>query len=418
MIFFILIVEGFISIYIEILAIRQLIPFIGTNVINTSIIIGAFLLALSFGYAKGGQVQKDFYKVLAKNLFIVLFLFGIGFSYFFLEALYYVLGNKYLFLIGFSFLILGPIVFFIGQTIPILSNLFKEKTAGELSGKILFLSTFGSFLGSIGTSLLLINIFGVSYSIIFIIILISILIYLLRKDLSIFLLSFILVFFNSFSFFIKDNLYSNISIVDENQTKFLILNRSMSSSYDGNESTFWYAKKIKEFITEKNKNILVAGAGGFTLGINDKNNKYTFVDIDKDLKEVSEKYFLKKNINGVFIPKGIREYLREGKKFDIIISDVYQNTTNIPPYLTTKEYYLLLKDSLNSKGYVLFNIIQDPLFRDSFSRHMNNTITSVFNCIVIPKSFKKRTNVIYKCYPKKDNSIYTDNLTNLLEFDH
>lgn len=50
----ILILEGFVTISVEILTIRQLIPFYGNSVIITSIIIGIFLLFLAFGYWRGG----------------------------------------------------------------------------------------------------------------------------------------------------------------------------------------------------------------------------------------------------------------------------------------------------------------------------------------------------------------------------
>ena len=46
-ILFIIFLEGFVSISVEILAIRQLIPMVGNSVIVTSLIIGIFLLFLA-----------------------------------------------------------------------------------------------------------------------------------------------------------------------------------------------------------------------------------------------------------------------------------------------------------------------------------------------------------------------------------
>ena len=46
------------------------------------------------------------------------------------------------------------------------------------------------------------------------------------------------------------------------------------------------------------KQILVLGAGGFTLGRDDDVNNYTYVDVDKTLLPLSEKYFLNKKLGG------------------------------------------------------------------------------------------------------------------------
>ena len=56
LLFLIIFIEGFVSVAVEILTIRQLIPFAGSNVVVTSLIIGIFLLFLSIGYWRGGKV--------------------------------------------------------------------------------------------------------------------------------------------------------------------------------------------------------------------------------------------------------------------------------------------------------------------------------------------------------------------------
>src|SRR6185295_429791 len=59
------------------------------------------------------------------------------------------------------------------------------------------------------------------------------------------------------------------------------------------------------------KSILVIGAGGFTLGLEDKKNDYTYVDIDPSLKDISEKHFIDQKLgpNKRFIPEDARAYL-------------------------------------------------------------------------------------------------------------
>jgi len=52
-------------------------------------------------------------------------------------------------------------VFVASQTMPILTELIDETSKGKAAGKILFASTIGSFFGSVLTSILLFQIFGV-----------------------------------------------------------------------------------------------------------------------------------------------------------------------------------------------------------------------------------------------------------------
>lgn len=47
---------------------------------------------------------------------------------------------------------------------------------------------------------------------------------------------------------------------------------------------------IKKLPEDKVSNVLVLGAGGFTIGIDDERNQYTYLDIEKTYKK-----FLKKS---------------------------------------------------------------------------------------------------------------------------
>jgi spermidine synthase len=435
-IFAIILLEGLVSISVEILAIRQITPFVGSNIINTSCVIGSFLLFLALGYRKGGQIYKNHFDILNKNLLISQFFITAGLSYMFLSNLYKVTTNPYLFIMIFSVFVVGSIVYLLGQTIPILSNFFKDKSIGEISGIVLFLSTFGSFLGSIGTATIAINFIGVNNTIILvtsIVFIVNFLIFFYTKKRIYLMLSLTLVGLSLImnpKIFIVSNNYSDISIEEIksiNEIRFVV-NRSSSSSLamDTKEhSTFWYIKQLEAYIKIGTKNIdegvdiLVAGAGGFTLGLNDKKNRYTFVDIDKDLKEVAEKHFLKREINGEFVVSSIRNYLKTSKKkFKYIILDTYSNRITIPPFHTTQEYMLEIKELLTKDGEALFNIICNSDFSSAYGRNINNTITSVYNCIILPQQYSshQKVNMLYLCKPKPNNIIHRDNYMNLFNF--
>jgi hypothetical protein len=98
---------------------------------------------------------------------------------------------------------------------------------------------------------------------------------------------------------VSDDAYNIIRVVDvPNEDSVLLeMNRSSFSKWSHDpEKRFANVKYIEEnFITPISapghppRDILIIGAGGFTMGLRDTVNNYTFVDIDTALKDVSEK---------------------------------------------------------------------------------------------------------------------------------
>jgi predicted membrane-bound spermidine synthase len=448
-IFIIIFLEGFISIGIELLAIRTTIPYIGSNIVNTSIIIGIFLLFLSLGYYYGGTIKDKFEEKLLQNLTKAAFIFVIGTNVIFLDTFFLMLFknvNPIFSLMIYNLIIIGPIIFLLGQTIPIVINFLNIDNISKTNSIVLFLSTLGSFLGSILTTLLLFNFFGVDYTIfifafVFVLLICLILFLLWNQKIikqtiyiaryifgSIFIIyiSFTNIIINKY---IYQNNYSSTQIMEHNSIKYLIINNSLSASFnkETNNSEFDYIKFIQNEIQNNSKynnhglNILIIGSGGFTISLPDTKNNYTYIDIDKNLKEEVEKHFLKSQINHNFIGEDIRKYLLYTKeKYDIIVMDVYNNNHTIPQYLITKEFFENINKHIKDDGKIYLNIISN--LNSKYANHINQTINKTLNCysfvlhydnysITIPN---KDYNIIYNCN-KNDNIIYTDNLTNILE---
>ena len=132
---------------------------------------------------------------------------------------------------------------------------------------------------------------------------------------------------------------------------------------------------------DKEYNILVLGAGGFTLGINDTRNKYTFVDIERTLKDVSEKHFLNKKLteNKTFIVDDASQFLKNtNEQYDFILLDVYSNSYQVPESLITVEFMERLKARIAPNGIIAMNMIVSPEFHDKYSRVFDNTFHHVF----------------------------------------
>ncbi len=435
LLFLIVLIEGFISIGVEIFAIRQVVPYVGSNILNTSIIIGVFLLFLSFGYYKGGTIVKDFEKILLNNLINSSILVSLGLSSLYLSwhfSLFENIGNIYG-LIAFVFLVVAPITYLLGQTIPIITNFIKYNDNSKINGTLLFLSTVGSFVGSILTSTVLLNYLGVQNTLLVYVFMLCILIFILQKYINlnkiyfysrvalIFLITLIVNFRDIYGY---SNEYSNVNLYeDKNKVRYLNINNSFSSSFNPvtKNSNFKYILKMQDYIKsideKKSKNILVIGAGGFTISLNDKINKYTYIDIDEDLKDFSEKYLLKQKINGKFLVDDIRYHFTKDKtKYDIIVLDAFSNNITIPTFLLTQNFFNQIDKHLNTDAILLINFIGSPKFKNAYSRHFNQTVNTLFNCTVEPLEYNiSRTNIIYSCVSKIDNVVYTDNKINVLE---
>ncbi|MGE3318223.1 MAG: fused MFS/spermidine synthase [Candidatus Berkiella sp.] len=446
LLYVIILIEGFVTISLEILTLRQMIPFVGNSVTVTSLIIGVFLLFLAYGYRQGGKVDEHFIPVLTRNFCIAAVLLGIGLSYPFIDI--YFLVYKKLFnatlmggLLIYLLCITAPLVYLLGQTVPITMHLHKNQDkVGLIGGNVLHVSTIGSFLGSVLTTLILMHYFGVAQTVFVNFCLLFILVIFLNLR-ELLLTPILLLFFCSFiviavnidfgkAAFIMSNNYGNYSVEDNEEYynthgKVLMINRSGSSYLNTEKKAFPYIELIKRILFDDlkltNKEILVLGAGGFTIsaqGAHD--NHFTYVDVDPELPDLVKKHFLEK-IQGQVVIQDARQFLLvNSKKYDVIIIDTFSNRLSVPTHLLTKEYYELMASRIKPEGYAIFNVVANPLLNDKYAKRMDNTIRSVFgSCMAIPTKYAdQNSNIIYVCHKNiNDNLIYIDN-SNKVDFDH
>ncbi len=433
----IILIEGFVTISAEILTIRQILPIAGGSVIVTSLIIGIFLLFLAYGYRKGGEYEGDYINILKKNFTLAAFWLGIGLSYAFIHLFFTVFHATHfnhilIILTTYLLLVTAPLVYILGQTVPITMNLIrKEHSMGATGAKILHLSTIGSFLGAIITSVVLMNFLGVAWTVainyIGLMLLTLLLIQTKNKELlRIMVLSLGLVLTYAFNVYTEKqlfsltNVYANYQVVATNQGKILLTNESPSSYINQQKKAFPYIELIKSFLFTDlkvtNKDILVLGAGGFSLSAeNTFGNRFTYVDIDKDIESVVKSHFLDK-IEGQLVVNDARYFLNSTKnQYDVIFSDVYSSAKTIPTHLLTHEYFAAVNQVLRSQGIAVINIIAKPTLEDDYSQKVDNTIRSVFHhCMVIPTRYTSEVNnILYFCQknPKLNaRSLFTDDL--------
>lgn len=434
----ILLIEGFITISVEILMMRQLLPFFGGSVIISSVIIGFFLLFLALGYWRGGFYTHAILPRLNRNFTLSLFWLGIGLSYSFINVFTYFTLNK----LGLSFLlslslylclILAPIVFFLGQTIPLTTNLFNQSHGvSKISGVALFLSTIGSFAGAIITALILFQYLGVAWTVVINCLLLLVLIMILQGPQHLSKWSLVILIPSLWlikhlnvntenQLFLLTNNYGNYEVrTNQPGEQILRINESNSSKLDANKQGFPYVQFIQHFLFKQlqisQKKILIIGAGGFSLTANGTNtNSVTYVDIDPAMQSLAENHFLHEAIHGEFMGMDARQFLNQNnQRFDVIISDAYSHEVSIPQALLSADYFQQLAEHLNDNGLLMVNIIANPLFANDFAKRIHTTIHHAFPfCLIYPLDLlAHESNIIYIC-PKRvaDDTYYTDNLS-------
>lgn len=438
--------NGFISLSLELVILRQLSFWVGSSPVITSIIMGAFLGFMSLGYWLGNSPRvriKYIPKTLcASFLFIAaLALFAASFP---LVAKYFSLmynagitsGVVQTFIYSFVFLSVGPFLF--GFNTTLLSRLLQVRNKNN-TGNIMAVDTIGSVIASMVTTLIMMPFLGVNYTVGLVILFGCMCALLSYRRLWVWIVSAVLLVFGGYinSDYIQYSKYgilvnnsnSTISVAEFEGVRVLDMNRLAMSMYDTrNGSGASYINFVNDnFIytlpADKPHKILILGAGGFTVGLRDTFNEYTFVDIEPTLKDISEKYFLKQKLssNKKFIVQDASQFLKNTtQQYDIILLDVYSNSFQVPEGLITTEFMSRIKSRVAPNGVVLMNIIESPSFGDAYTRVFDNTFHSVFTHntsrqiidTINPWVRDEVANVMYIYFNvENDGRIYTINKT-------
>jgi spermidine synthase len=452
LLFIVIILEGYVVLSSEMLAIRQTIPFVGSGTDTVSIVIAAVLMPLAFGYYAGGRFKagpaQNIRGKLVTNIVIAQAIFMVGLSYYPLSTFFFSLmelgiKNRLALTTIYALLFLVVPVYLLGQTIPLVSNYFLKQRLSRITGRMLFLSTLGSFLGAVFSTLVLMAFVGVHYTVVILSALLTILVLLLsrRRMPAPIAYSFIILLFtflaNSDSAMkkfniVEDNQYNNVMVLeDAYKNRHMMLNLTASSMYNDAGGKHKYIEFVEKQLIDpiregrEPKEILVIGAGAFTFGHGDDFNNYDYVDLDASLQKISEDYILKDKLGKTkhFHAMEARAFLAgTDKKYDAVFLDAYNGDLTIPEHLVTKEFYMQVRNHMKDHGTLAGNFILSPNFESIFSRTLDNTIRSVFPYVsrhIISQDYSMWnesenliTNVIYlytKHPEENTDKVYTDN---------
>lgn len=432
-IYLIAFLEGFTTLSVEIVALRKFTPIVGTNSISTSIVLGVILLALSYWYYIWGKISAE-WKNIEKRLMCNLIVSSL--YYFFVTFLFTSVVLQWILDItsnyAFSLILASVILFFIpvflaSQTIPLLADLLKWSHSWEKMWKLLFYSTIGSFLGSVGTSIFLFPVIwvfktGIISSILLSLCALLVALFLVKlRSIYTTLSATILVFYTAFIIsyewnisgiiFEKSNAYHDIKIYDSEWWNRIFLLDDWYSSWidiETKSSFFNYILEVEKSVIElRPKNVLVIWAAGFTfphdISQYDFVQNIDVVDVDSTLKDITEEYFLETKLSPKinFYPVPSRFFLNNisEKKYDLILVDAYSGKS-LPPQVLTKEFFEKLTQIWDN---IFLNIIIDADLESDFSKNLFSTLHSVFWTFYY--------NDVTKWLAKFSNVIITDTFT-------
>jgi len=396
--------NGYISLSLELLVLRQLGFYVGSSAVITSIIMGTFLGFMSLGYFAGSshRISRLQIRRILGASFIVIAAFSFLAASFPLITDYFTVMHRIgantailqTFIYSLLWLSVGPFLF--GLNTTLLSRALHEQNT-NYTGTIMAWDTIGSVIGSMLTTLVLMPFIGVNHTVGLITILACVCAVASYPRVVTGLLAVAILipalYLNSDTYqqthygILVNNANSTISIMEYDDDRILDMNglpMSIYNSKTGQSAT--YINYINDNFLhnmprDRVHKILVLGAGGFTAGIDDDFNEYTFVDIEHTLKDIAEEKFLLRKLgpNKKFVVQDAGQFLKNTTdKYDVILLDVYSNSFQIPEGFITAEFMGRIKSRVAANGVVLMNVIATPNFDDGFSRVFDNTFHAVF----------------------------------------
>jgi predicted membrane-bound spermidine synthase len=416
LLFTIVFIEGYCSLGAEIIALRRLIPHVGSSIVVTAPTIGLFLLALALGYHSGSRVETNFRAVVARNFLISAVLMGAGLAGVSVNAIFdgAPAGLAYLIFIG---AILCPLAWLLGQTVPILTNLMRAQRSGEAAGRALYWSTLGSFLGSVTLSLGVMQMAGVWAAVLLGAVLLVAGAALVQppRPLTAALLAGVAALSVAANLGDRqraDTAYADYQVETVARDGMLSprafrVNNQVASVIDSSEPPVYalYVRHLRRILLQdlayRERDILVLGAGGFTLSHREPANRYTYVDIDPAIRAIAERDFLREPARGEFVATDARRFVNETeRRFDAVVVDVYSARTSIPGHLVTREFWRDTKRALKPGGVMLANLILDGKLASPYARNLLATIESAYGrCgVEVLSRAAERSNVIVMCF--------------------
>ncbi len=425
-----LLVEGYCSLAIEMIALRVLVPVAGQSVGVTGIVVTAFLAALALGYRAGGGFGGNAPEKVARNLALAgawsafwLSRFGVAVAFGATAALPPLWQTAAYAAVG-----VAPAAYLLAQTVVLLVGSAPAATASGKAGGAFSASTFGNVAGALLTALVVMQHLGVAASVALVagLLLFAALGARGRFDCRLWAAGVAAALVCGANLGAERNAYvlatahADYAVeADADGTRFLRVNGQNASREDADGVGHPYIEWIEDQVygsppQGRPARVLVVGAGGFTFGRGRAANaaEIVYVDVDPRLGEAAEAFLGAAPRAAGYVPMDGRAYLaRRSDPFDAIVLDAFADRTTVPAHLQTREFFTLARSRLAEGGTLYMNRIAPPR-PDRLAVRVDRTLRSVFAwCDVGVFGDGWAVNRVYACERDvldEDRTVYAD----------
>ena len=430
----ILIAEGYASLATEILALRRMVPWAGSAVSVTAVLLAVYLAALAGGYRRGGRLARlgDPRPRLAARLAAAAALAAFWLSELGTLAAFGLPVPELAQVAVYSVLGIAPVGWLLAECVLLAHACAPQRDAAETAGGIFALSTAGNVLGALLTTFVLLRFLGTAAAALALVagLLLAAAIASRRSIPAAAALAVAgfpaLDLWIEATQYVERNAYADYRIVQlEDGARMLDVSGQAASRHDAEGKGWDYAERLERTLCEAGETrALVLGAAGMTLGKGAPCAlDVTFVDIDPAQERIASLFLDAPPGNaGTFVAADARAYLRRDPGgWPAIIVDTYSNRRTLPQHLLTVEFYRLARSRLLDRGSLYVNFLawpEDVLFRTRAER----TLRSVFaGCSAWPVAIERGRgwhealsepgNLLLRCQKSDldaDRAIYSD----------
>ena len=391
-----LLVEGYCSLAMEMIALRVLVPVAGQSVGVTSVVVTAFLAALALGYRCGGRFPGDVREKVGWNLaaaavWSAFWLSRLGVALAFdatawlpplwQVALYAVVS-------------VGPAAYLLAEVVVLLVGSGGRDTAPAKAGGAFSASTLGNVAGGLLTALVVMQHLGVAAALALVsgLLLLSALGAWGRLDWRLWAPGVAAAALAGGNLaaerggHVLATAHADYAVeADADGARHLRVNGQNASREDGLGVGHPYIEWIEDRVYERvpgarRLRVLVVGAGGFTFGRGRpaRAADIVYVDVDDRLGEVAGAFLGAPPRSGTYVAMDGRAYLvRHEAAFDAIVLDAYADRTTVPAHLVTREFFALARSRLTEGGALYMNLIAPPV-PERLATRIERTLRAVF----------------------------------------
>ena len=425
-----LLVEGYCSLAVEMIALRVLVPVAGQSIGVTSVVVTAFLAALALGYRAGGRFDGRARDKVARNL-----AFAAGWSAFWLSrfgvalafgatawlpptaqvAVYAVVG-------------VAPAAYLLAETVVLLVGCRPEPDAGGKAGGAFAASTLGNVAGGLLTALVVMQYLGVAAAVGLVsgLLILAALAVRGRFDWRLWAAGVAAALVCGANLaaerseYVLTTAHADYAVEQTDGARLFRVNGQNASREDGSGVGHPYIERIEDAVygnlpDGRPARVLVIGAGGFTFGRGRPRElaEIVYVDVDGRLGEAAEAFLGAPPRSGSYVAMDGRAYLlRHEEEFDAIVLDAYADRTTIPAHLVTQEFFALARSRLGERGTLYLNLIVPPK-PERLATGIDRTLRAAFAwCIAEAVGDASRWhNRVYSCVRSGldgDRAVYSD----------